>query len=274
MIYRTRIHESRPEMSKSFSKLADFLLDYYIEASFMTATEIAQKLDLDAATVVRFSQYLGFTGFPQLLREIQGHVKQDLLVRPKIAQDPESIPGILENAMGEIKFTLEQTQTSLNTDALTQLVDQIGSARRIIILAEGPAQPAAYNLVYFLEQGNFPVHIARSGLAGLARTIHSATDQDLLIAIDIAREVPYIAPALREARGKGIPTAAIVGSPSLASAHSASIVLAARAHLGMGVEIIAIEAIIFALGKTLYQRYSDRYAGAERAIADLTSLLQ
>jgi len=140
MIYRTRIHESRPEMSKSFSKLADFLLDYYIEASFMTATEIAQKLDLDAATVVRFSQYLGFTGFPQLLREIQGHVKQDLLVRPKIAQDPESIPGILENAMGEIKFTLEQTQTSLNTDALTQLVDQIGSARRIIILAEGPAQ--------------------------------------------------------------------------------------------------------------------------------------
>ena len=274
MSYQERIRQARPDMSKSFAKLADFLLDSYIEASFMTATELAHQLNLDAATVVRFSQHLGYTGFPELLREIREHVKVDLMVRPVEAQEPKSIPGVVARAMDELSETLERTQMSLDTDAISQLVKYIGEARRIVVLAEGPAQPAAYNLVYFLEQANFPVHIARPGLAGLARTVHTATQQDLLIALDVANEAPYIAPALREARAKDIVTAAIVGSPSLASSRSAHIVLAARATTNIGVEIVSIEAIIFALVQALRWYYADRYAGAEQAIEELSALLQ
>jgi DNA-binding MurR/RpiR family transcriptional regulator len=157
---------------------------------------------------------------------------------------------------------------------MADLVDHIGKARRIVVLAEGPAQPAAYNLVYFLEQGNFPVHIARPGLAGLARTVHTASQHDLLIALDVANEAPYIAPALREARSKDIITAAIVGSPSLASTRSANIVLAARATSNIGVEIVSIEAIIFALVQALRWFYADRFAGAEQAIEELSAILQ
>jgi DNA-binding MurR/RpiR family transcriptional regulator len=274
MSYRKKIREARPRLTKSFAKLADYLLDSYIEASFMTATELALTLNLDAATVVRFSQSLGYNGYPQLLREIRSHVKHDFLVRPDLEQDPGSPQGILADAIGDLKIAMDQIQNSLNTDSLTSLVEQIGTVRRILVFAEGPAQTAAYNLVYFLEQGNFPIFIARSGLAGLARTIHTATDEDLLIAIDIAGEAPYIAPALREARGKGISTAAIVGSPSLASAHSAGLVLAARGNPDMGVEIVIIETIIFVLVKTLRLQYAERFAGAEHAISELSSLLQ
>jgi len=274
MSYQERIRQARPEMSKSFAKLADFLLDSYIEASFMTATELAHELNLDAATVVRFSQYLGYTGFPELLREIRDHVKVDLMVRPVEAQNPESIAGVVANAMEELRETLERTQMSLDTEAMSQLVDHIGQARRIVVLAEGPAQPAAYNLVYFLEQANFPVYIARPGLAGLARTVHTASDQDLLIALDVANEAPYIAPALREARAKNITTAAIVGSPSLASSRSANIVLSARSNSNVGVEIVSIEAIIFALVQALRWHFADRFAGAEQAIQELSALFQ
>lgn len=274
MSYQERIRQARSHMSKSFAKLADFLLDSYIEASFMTATELAHELNLDAATVVRFSQHLGYTGYPELLREIREHVKVDLMVRPLEAQDPQSIPGVVAAAMRELRETLERTQMSLDTDAMAQLVKKIGNARRIVVLAEGPAQPAAYNLVYFLEQANFPVHIARSGLAGLARTVHTASKQDLLIALDVANEAPYIAPALREARAKEITTAAIVGSPSLASSRSAHIVLAARSTPNIGVEIVSIEAIIFALIQALRWHFSERFVGAEQAIEELSALFQ
>ncbi|HBX70381.1 MAG TPA: hypothetical protein DEH25_13630 [Chloroflexi bacterium] len=274
MSYQERIRQARPEMSKSFAKLADFLLDSYIEASFMTATELAHELNLDAATVVRFSQHLGYTGFPELLREIRDHVKVDLMVRPVEAEDPGSIAGVAAIAMSELRESLERTQMSLDTDALAELVDEIGKARRIVVLAEGPAQPAAYNLVYFLEQGNFPVYIARPGLAGLARTVHTASAQDLLIAIDVANEAPYIAPALREAHSKNIKTAAIVGSPSLASTRAANIVLSARSISNIGVEIISIEALIFALVQALRWYYAERFAGAEQAIQELSAILQ
>jgi DNA-binding MurR/RpiR family transcriptional regulator len=261
-------------MSKSFAKLADFLLDSYIEAAFMTASELAHRLDLDAATVVRFAQTLEYKGFPDMQREIRQRVLNDLLVRPEQAKESESIPGVVGTAMADLSLALEQTRISLDTDALGELVEQIGAARRIILLVENPAQAAAYNLVHFLEQGGFPIYIARSGVADLARTVHTATLQDLLIAMEISGQSPYIAGALEAARKKGLPTAAILGAASLDSARAADVVLAARSNPSLGVGIITIESIIYALCEALRWRFADRFAGAEQAIAGLTSQIQ
>jgi DNA-binding MurR/RpiR family transcriptional regulator len=126
MQYEDRIRRERPTMSKSFSKLADYLLDSYVEAAFMTASELAHALNLDAATVVRFSQYLGYAGFPELQREIRDRVKGDLLIRPKQAEVADSAPGIVAAAMQELALALEHTRISLDTEALERLVEQMG----------------------------------------------------------------------------------------------------------------------------------------------------
>lgn len=273
MLYEERIRRERSNMSKSFAKLADFLLDSYVEAAFMTASELAHTLNLDAATVVRFSQFLGYSGYPELQREIRTKVKTDLLIRPKQAEDEESTPGIVAKAMHDLVLALEQTRITLDTDSVQRLVELMGNVRRVVVLAEGPAQPTAYSFVNYLEQGGFPVYIARSGIADLARTINTATSQDLLLAMEIAGQSP-IARALSEAQTKGIPTAAIVGSSSLASARSANIVLAAHAHPSLGVGIVSIEAIVYALAQVLYWRYAERFAGTEQAISDLSARIQ
>ena len=274
MTYEERIRRERQQMSKSFAKLADFLLDSYVEASFMTASELAQALNLDAATVVRFSQHLGYKGFPQLQREIRARVKKDLLIHPRLAEVPGSAQNVVTTAMYELSRDLDQTRMSLDTDALSQLVERIGQARRIVLLADPPAQPAAYNLIYFLEQGGFTSYLARPGVDDLARTVHTATSQDLLIAVDVAGQSPYIARALSEARNKDIPTAAIVGTASLPSSRAANIVLAARARPSPGIGMIVVGAIIYALSEALRWHFSARFAGAEQAIGDLSQRIQ
>jgi DNA-binding MurR/RpiR family transcriptional regulator len=150
----------------------------------------------------------------------------------------------------------------------------MGEARRIIVLAENPAQAAAYNLVHFLEQGGFPIYVARPGVSDLARTVHTATTQDLLIALEVSGMAPFLAGAMHEARQKGLPTAAIVGSASLASARAAEVVLAARAHPSLGVGIVSIEVIIYALCQALRWRFAERFAGAEQSIAQLSERIQ
>ncbi len=274
MSYEEVIRQERPQMSKSFAKLADFLLDSYVEAAFMTASELAQALNLDAATVVRFSQHLGYTGFPKLQREIRQRVKKDLLIRPLQTSDLSSSTGITSTAMKEVLQALDQTRISLDTDALSKLVDEIGQARRVTILPEGPAQPTAYSLVLFLEQGGFPVYIARTGLADLARTVNNTTPHDLLIALEVAGQSPYIARAMGEAQAKGIPTASIVAAASLPTARYANTVLAAQSHPSIGVGIIAIETIVYALSQVLRWRFAERFVGTEQAIAELSEQIQ
>ena len=274
MSYEDRIRSDRTEMSKSFAKLADFLLDSYIEASFMTASELAHALNLDAATVVRFSQSLGYKGFPQLQREIRQKVKGDLLIRPVEAEVTNSVPGVAANTLRELANDLEQTTITLNTDALTNLVETIGQSKRIIVLADPPAQPAAYNLLYFLEQGGFNIFIARYGAIDLARTIHTATSQDLMLVMDVAGYSPYIDNALREAKEKGIPTAAIVAAASLPSARSANIVIAAQSRTSVASGTVVISALIAVLAEALRWRFTERFVGVEQAIAELSERIQ
>lgn len=274
MLYEDRIRNERAHMSKSFAKLADFLLDSYVQAAFMTASELAQTLNLDAATVVRFSQFLGYKGFPDMQEEIRGRVQTDLLIHPERAKDKDSAAGIAAEAMQEILTSLEKTRISFDTQSLEKLVELIGEVRRVVILAEGPAQPTAYNLVHFLEQGGFPVYIARSGVSDLARTINNSTTNDLLLAMEIAGRTPYIARALADAQSKGIQTAAIIGSASLASGRSADVVLSAMAHESLGIGIVAVEAIVYTLAQILRWRYAERFAGTEQAISELSSVIQ
>lgn len=274
MFYEERIRQERSGMSKSFAKLADFLLDSYVEASFMTASELAHALNLDAATVVRFSQGLGYKGFPELQREIRQRVKDDLLIRPIESADSSTVAGMASTAMIDIARDLEQTRISLDTAALETLVERIGQSRRIIVLTDSPAQPAAYNLIYFLEQGGFPIYIARSGTMDLARTVHTATSQDLLLAVDIAGHTPYLANALRELKERGIPTAAIVGAASLPSARAVDVVIAAQSHLSIASGMVIVNALVYVLAETLRWRFTERFAGAEQAINELSSLIQ
>lgn len=274
MSYEERIRRERPNMSKSFAKLADFLLDSYIEASFMTASELAHALNLDAATVVRFSQTLGYKGYPELLREIREKVRRDLLIRPQQAEVVDSIPGVVNTAMQKLIRELEQTRISIDTDALQKLAEEIGQARRIIVLAEMPAQPAAYNLVYFLEQGGFSITIARPGVVDLARTVHTANPQDLLLAIDVTGQSPYIARSLGEAQARGIRTAAIVSAASLPTTRSADVVLAASERPDTGSGIIIIVVMIYILVEALRWSFAERFAGAEQAIAQISARIQ
>jgi len=274
MAYEERIRQERSNMSKSFAKLADFLLDSYVEAAFMTASELAHALNLDAATVVRFSQHLGYDGFPKLQREIRQRVKDNLLIRPKQAEVAKSTPGIAIEAMNEVAVTLEQTRISLNTEVLDKLVEHMANSRRIVIMAEGSAQPTAYSLLHTLEEGGFPGFIARSGIADLARTVNTANSHDLLLAMEIVGQSPYIARAMDEAQGKGIPTAALVASASLASARFADYVITAQSHPSIGVGIILLEVIVYALSQVLHFRFADHFVGTEQAISVLSQRIQ
>ncbi len=274
MTYEERIRQDRPNMSKSFAKLADFLLDSYIKASFMTASELAHALNLDAATVVRFSQHLGYKGYPELLHEIRDKVRRNLLYEPEQASQPNSLPGVVTSAMANLTHELDQMRLMLDIDSIEKLVIAIDKARRIILLVESPAQPAAYNLVYFLEQGGFPIYIARPGVIDFARTVHTASQQDLLLAIDVTGQSPFIARSLAEAKARNIPTAAIVGAASLPTARSATVVLAASEHPSSTSGMIVISAIIYILVEALHWSFSQRFSGAEQAIADLASRIQ
>ena len=59
-------------------QVAKYILDNYVEASFLTAAQLAERVQVSEPTVIRLACDLGFRGFPELKDALQAEVQAQL----------------------------------------------------------------------------------------------------------------------------------------------------------------------------------------------------
>lgn len=65
------ISENYNKLTKSEKNIADFMRQNQDEAAFLSAGEIALRLNLSEATMVRFARTLGFNSYPAMRAVLQ-----------------------------------------------------------------------------------------------------------------------------------------------------------------------------------------------------------
>src|SRR5215469_6160497 len=98
------------EFSRSQKDVAQYIVDHLDEAAFQTAEELARRANTSSSTVVRFSQALGFEGFP----ELQAAAREEY--RRVHAQPQRSGAG--ENSTPLFSLDQNEFETSLAADHL------------------------------------------------------------------------------------------------------------------------------------------------------------
>ncbi len=265
--YEERIREIRSDLSPSFEVLANFLLDSYSSASFLTATELAYSLDLDPATVVRFAQKLGYAGYPELQSEIQQRVKDELLTgRPAEVNSPQQAA---DAALEEVERYLQLTRRSFPIEAAEALVNALDEAERVVLVAEGLGVGPARSLGAWLEGAGYTVQLGVGGLSAIARALVGGHRKDIAIAVEVEDQAPVVARALAEARRAGLRTAALVSAPSALSTNHADIVLAGYASPDPGVGQVVVEAIVYALVQLLRRNRPGRFSKIQGQVGEM-----
>ena len=74
-MFQDRIRANYDGLTPGFRKLADFIMNSTLDVAFLTATELSRRVGVDPATVVRFAQELGYSGFRELSIEIKRYVR-------------------------------------------------------------------------------------------------------------------------------------------------------------------------------------------------------
>jgi DNA-binding MurR/RpiR family transcriptional regulator len=269
--YQDRIRKIRAGLSPSYTRLADFLLDSYVEAAFLTATELAHQLDIDPATVVRFAQKLGHPGYPDLQREIRGRVMREWLHKP--AEDSAASDTPAQEALGDLAHILQLTQRSLATQPLEKLIAALDECERVIILAEGAARPAAGILAGRLAVSGSAVLFPQASPAELAQALETGRKKDLALALEASPDSPIIERAMERARKRGMRTVALVAAPSAPAARQAEYVLEAHASPAPDVRQMALTALVLALLRQLSAARPGRFRRPEDRLLDVSNLL-
>ena len=257
--YADRIRAARPHLSKSFQRLADYILDSYVQTALMTASELAHQVDVNSATVVRFAQALEYSGFPELQDEIKARVIQDLMIRPKDSAEPDSLPALADATFKELGEAMERRRRMMDTAPFEALLKAVKQARRVLIISDAQGQFAVAELRRMLQSVGIEALALPSDERGLAGSLAGASEGDFLLAIDMLDETPILTIALAQAKTANLGTAAIVGSASFRAAQRAAIVIEVQTQDQSDNAPVVLAAVVHALGRALHWRYAEEF---------------
>jgi DNA-binding MurR/RpiR family transcriptional regulator len=212
---KDRITNSLDTLSPKHKNLARFILDNHYFTSFSSASQVGEKNDTTAATVVRFAQALGYQGYPELQEALRSELPPYMTAAARM-QKRMSLQVTPSSTHQNVFYTdiqnIERTASSLSEQKLQAALEGIVKAARIFVIGAGISSVPAAFLVHSLKVMGFDV-VAIGG-EGLQTAVEIAQlrSNDLLIAVDLWRYARLTVITVSLAKEMGAPVIAITDS--------------------------------------------------------------
>ena len=142
-MFREQIRKHYDHLSRSYRRVADFILSDYRTAAFMTAAALADAVDVDTTTVVRFAQRLGYPGYPELIEDIQDQVKLELSQTYATPSEEEGVHSKVQMLVAKDRTNLEKALAHNTLETIENTLDMLRAAPRIVVTGESYAEPIA-----------------------------------------------------------------------------------------------------------------------------------
>src|SRR3954454_24063565 len=206
------------EFSRSQKDVAQYIVDHLDEVAFQTAEELARRANTSSSTVVRFSQALGFEGFPELQHsareEYRRKVAAGAIGPAGAATSPEPLFSLdqneFETAIAADYQNVEETARRVSRSDVEAAIDAIAAADRVLVCGtDQMAFFASYfrHLLMLLDlRAEMVASPSQEALSRLGR-IDEGT---LVIGLSAGRPHPLVVRAMKLARHRKAGTLAIV----------------------------------------------------------------
>jgi DNA-binding MurR/RpiR family transcriptional regulator len=258
------------EFSRSQKDVAQYIVDHLDEAAFQTAEELARRANTSSSTVVRFSQALGFEGFPELQQAARDEYRRrvggggmgtngaDLLAAaaPLFSLDHTEF----EAALAADHVNVEDTAHKLSRSDVEAAVDAIVSAEKVLIAGTDQMAFFASYLRHLLMLLDLRAEIVASPSQEALGRLSRIDDRTLVVGLSAGRPHPLITRTMKLARHRKAPTLAITDATLSEVARLARIRLYYSSNTPAFVRShTALLSIIQALAYGVYARDAQQY---------------
>lgn len=242
-------------LTKSEKRIADFMRRSQDEAAFLSAAEIAERLELSEATMVRFARTLDFDSYPALREALQNDFRHRMVHSARLRSrldDLREAGDIFERLVAsEIDYLTEALQT-LDRDALKAAVDLLRTHQRVFVFGLGPSLSLVEQLRIRLTRS--ARHVIPLNTAGqeILEPMLLMKGDDLLIAIAFFNLTPALHMVLDYANQHGTPVIFLTDTLGPLAGNKVDVVLSARrgpvsAFHSLTVPMTIINALMLAL---------------------------
>ena len=253
----TYIQENMTSFSKGQKLIANYILQSYDKAAFMTASKLGKTVNVSESTVVRFAAELGFDGYPSMQRALQEMIRNKLTAIQRVEVSKERIGNqdvmtmVMQSDIEKIRMTLDETdQVSFN-----QAVAAIANAKRIYVLGVRSASVLA-NFISFYFRFMFDnlVSVDTSSISEVFEQIVHISADDVFIGLSFPRYSKRTIKAMQYAKDQGAKVVAITDSKVSPLTKIADVSLLAKSDMASFVDSLVaplslVNALIVAISR-------------------------
>lgn len=228
------IHENMDTFSKGQKRIANYILESYDKAAFMTASKLGKRVNVSESTVVRFAAELGYDGYPSMQRSLQKMIRNRLtsVQRIEVANDrmgdQDVLDMVLQSDIDKIRLTLEE----IDRESFDKAADAIVAARRIYIVGlRSSASIATFLGFYFNLIFDNVVMISANTVSEVLESLLRVGEGDVVIGISFPRYSSRTVKAMKFAYDRGATVIALTDSMSAPIAREATHTLIAMSDM-------------------------------------------
>ena len=149
MTLSTYIRDRFEDFSRSQKDVARYIVDHLEEAAFQTAEELARRADTSSSTVVRFSQALGFDGFPELQEAARDEYKRRTHAPTGNGPGDGSDSALLTLGNSEFETALATDLVNLDESARRLELEEIEAVAGLIARTERVVMVGVDQMAFF-----------------------------------------------------------------------------------------------------------------------------
>ncbi|SCZ01371.1 transcriptional regulator, RpiR family [Alkaliphilus peptidifermentans DSM 18978] len=250
-----QIQKNFSKLSKGQKLIAQFIIDNYDKAAFMTASKLGIKVGVSESTVVRFANALGFEGYPELQKALQEIIKTKLTTvqRVEMASEYSNEGAILKKVLKSDMDNIRSTLENIDYEEFQEVVDKIFEAKKIYIIGLRSSTALAEYLGFYLNLILDNVKIVGYGISDIFEQMLRISKDDLVICISYPRYSNRTIEVVNHAREEGVPIIGITDSLLSPIANISDYCLTAKSNMVSFVDSLVaplslINALIIAVG--------------------------
>ncbi len=271
-----RIRSSYADLSPSFRKIADFLLESYRDAAFLPASRVASRADVSESVVVRFASALGYSGYPEMLHAIQRIVKNELapsqrLVGDDTEEDPERKDVLGRTVAADIENLRRTASDPLTLAAFDQAVAMLADATEVYSLGLRRLGSLASMFGALLRTAGIRTQVLTHGHSEMFEQLYYLKKEHVLVAFAFQRYTKRTVDAIELANRRGAGSLVITDSLTspAAQAGRVSLICSVKGESFFNSYVAAVS-VINAVTTGVVDR---RLRATRRALDELDALL-
>ena len=230
---KKQIRDNYNILSKNLQVVADFFIENFDKIPFLSVQEIAKQSGASVASVVRFAQKIGFSGFAEIRNAVAENLQKQLKIKdrfPLIKESDKDDEDILTSVANQDIQNINETFKVIGRKDFKKAVNLIFESKLVYTAGLGISFLLSRILSYQLNQVGVRSHAMQHDTSPFLEQSLLLDENDLLVVLSFppySSETISLVKAMKE---KGVKVIAITDKPAAPATFHADVSLMVKSE--------------------------------------------